>query len=78
MLTVQVASPSSPTLSAPAYTNNNFQFTLNGQSNVIYVIQSSSALTTWTPVLTNSQVPATRLITVSAPPMQRFYRAVTQ
>jgi len=71
---VQVSLP--VILTAPSYHAAQFQFTLNGQANVSYVILSSTNLQTWTPVATNVSPNATRLITVSAPERRSFYRTV--
>ena len=69
-----VATP--PVLSAPSYGSGQFSFTLNGQANVSYIIQTSPNLQTWMPVVTNTSPDAIRPITVSAPGNLNFYRAV--
>ncbi len=63
-------------LSAPAWTNNQLQFTLNCESGVRYVIEQSADLQNWTPLLTNSDTGIARLITADAPSNPGFYRAV--
>jgi hypothetical protein len=74
---VQVGvSASAPVLSAPSYAGGQFNFTLNGQANVSYIIQSSINLQTWTPVQTNVSANATRPISLSAPATSSFYRAL--
>jgi len=65
-----------PVLSAPSYASGQFSFTLNGQANISYIIQSSQNLQTWMPVVTNTSPDAIRPITVSAPGNQNFYRAL--
>ena len=53
-----------------------FQFTLQGQSNVTYVIESSPDLLIWTPVATNYDTVDVRIVTVPAPDDASFYQAV--
>ncbi len=65
-----------PILSATTFTNGQFQFTLTGESNVTYVIQASTDLQTWIPVVTNTASDATRSIIINAPDVQLFYRAI--
>ncbi|MSU59739.1 MAG: hypothetical protein EXS35_16490 [Pedosphaera sp.] len=76
LATVQIIGLTAPTLTAPGYACGQFQFTLNGQSNVTYILLSSTNLANWNPVTTNSSAAATRLITVSAPAPYNFYRAL--
>ena len=77
MPSVQIgAAASAPLLSAPSYAAGQFQFTLNGQANVGYIIQASSNLQTWTPVATNVSANAARPIILSAPASVSFYRAL--
>jgi hypothetical protein len=63
-----------PTLSNPAWTGGQFQFVLNGQTNVSYIIESSADLNTWTAVLTNNDSFTTRLITFPATGSVGFWR----
>src|SRR5436309_9261589 len=63
-------------LGRPAWMGNQVQFTLTGESGVSYVVESSADLQTWAPVVTNSAVGITRVITTDAPSGARFYRAV--
>ncbi len=70
------AHPTAPLLSAPAYANGQFQFALNGQANVSYIIQASTDLQSWVPVTTNVSPNAIRPISVNAPAGRSFYRAV--
>ena len=74
--TVQLVIPSTlPTLSAPRYAAGQFRFTLNGQPNATYIIQSSTNLQSWTPVVTNTSAAASRSIILAAPNARSFYRA---
>ena len=73
---LQVLPPTPPTLSGSIYTAGQFQFTLNGQANVTYIIQSSTNLQSWTPTATNSSAAATRAISLAAPGTRSFYRAL--
>lgn len=68
--------PVRPLLRTVAYTNGQFMFTLRGRTNIFYVIEGSTNLQTWIPVLTNRDDCATRLIIVNAPESWRFYRAL--
>jgi hypothetical protein len=63
-----------PVLTNAITSGDQFQFTLRGQTNVIYVIETSSDLRTWTPALTNSDPHATRTVTVSAMSGAAFWR----
>jgi len=65
-----------PLLSAPIVLPNQFCFTLAGQSNVTYVIESSSDLVAWAPVATNYATVPTRSVTVQAPATASFFQAV--
>jgi hypothetical protein len=64
-----------PVLSQPIYSDGQFHFTLTGEPNATYIIYASTSLQSWFPVATNTSVFATRAITVSGPPNQRFYIA---
>jgi hypothetical protein len=66
-----------PVLSDPGYRNGQFQFNLSGANNASYVIQASTNLVNWTPILTT---PAPAQITDPAASSypRRFYRAVFQ
>lgn len=63
------------TLNTVVQTNGQLQFNLNGEDSVSYVIEGSSDLLNWTPVLTNSDPSATRTITVNGSQNFGFYRA---
>ena len=68
--------PIAALLRVVALTNGQFHFTLRGRTNIHYVIQGSTDLRSWVPVLTNRHDCATRLIVVNAPHSWRFYRAL--
>ena len=68
--------PVAARLRVVAYSNGQFQFTLRGRTNISYVIEGSTNLLSWIPVLTNRDVCATRLIVVNSPQSWRFYRAL--
>ncbi|HSU54182.1 MAG TPA: hypothetical protein VLT36_09005, partial [Candidatus Dormibacteraeota bacterium] len=73
---VQVASPAPPVLTWPQVQGGSFQFTLVGQSNVVYVIQRSSDFQNWVPVSTNvSPTSATQQISIPTSGTPRFFRA---
>lgn len=66
-----------PTLSNPSNDwTGQFYFTLQGQSNVTYVIQQSPDLINWTAVATNFSPASVLPVSVSPPDTQDFYRAV--
>src|SRR5882724_5012587 len=62
-------------LGSPVLTNNQFQFSLTGESGVSYVIESSPDLVNWASVATNSDSSISRLIGVDASSSASFYRA---
>jgi hypothetical protein len=68
--------PIAALLRVVTYTNGQFQFTLRGRTNIFYVIEGSTDLRSWIPVLTNRDDCATRLIVVDAPESWRYYRAL--
>jgi hypothetical protein len=63
------------TLTPPILTNSQVQFSLLGEPGVTCVIQSSSDLLNWMPVLTNSESGTTRIVTLDAVNDAVFYRA---
>ena len=73
-----VAAPVVAILSDGAVTNGQVQFILTGQVNTFYVIQSSTDLTSWSPLVTNTTGGAGLFKFVDSVPgnAQRFYRAV--
>ena len=66
-----------PVLSAPGYSGGQFQFFLNGATNVNYVIQVSTNLTNWTSFRTNA-APAVITDPGASSYRSRFYRALFQ
>jgi DNA-binding beta-propeller fold protein YncE len=68
--------PIAALLRTVVYSNGQFMFTLRGRTNIFYVIEGSTDLRTWIPVLTNRDDCATRLIVVDSPQSWRFYRAL--
>ena len=67
--------PLAPILKTVGYANGQFSFTLTGRTNLNYIIDASADLVNWSSVATNSDVCATRLVTVAAPQSVNFYRA---
>jgi hypothetical protein len=65
---------SPPALTNASWSGEGFQFTLHGQTNVSYIVESSSDLRTWTPALTNSDSHATRVIVAPAVAGHTFWR----
>ena len=53
-----------------------FSFTLQGQANVAYTIESSTDLINWTPMATNYDTGALRTITVPATNSACFFQAL--
>jgi hypothetical protein len=66
-----------PSLVNPVANQGQMLFTLEGQSNVNYVIQGSDDMSNWVPVATNFSATANRNIAVPASGGQEFYRAMT-
>jgi hypothetical protein len=66
-----------PSLSNPWLSAVGLNFTLQGQSNVTYVIQQSPDLMNWTPVATNYSPYDDSPISIPFADNQDFYRAVT-
>jgi hypothetical protein len=67
-----------PLLHNPSVSGDNLSFTLVGQSNISYVIQSSCDLSNWTDLATNFSTNANRLVVLPATNVnQNFYQAVT-
>jgi hypothetical protein len=65
-----------PLLCAPQAGMGEFGFTLLGQSNVAYVIESSPDLITWTKIATNYETAAVRAISLPMAAGPAFYQAV--
>lgn len=80
-MTLLTLAPAAPQLSviAPAAADQ-FVFQLQGQPDVRYVIQSSSNLTSWVAVATNTLTASTLNMTnpITASPPQQYWRAVWQ
>ena len=66
-----------PSLSNPNLSATDLNFTLQGQSNVTYVIEQSPDLINWMAVATNYSPYADRPFSISFADNQDFYRAVT-
>jgi len=63
-----------PALANPTWSGAQFQFVLNGAPNSTYIVQQSADLQNWTPVLTNSDPQAARLISLPALGTAGFWR----
>ena len=63
-----------PVLTNATLSGNQFQFTLHGESNVAYILTSSSNLHNWTWAITNTESQATRTIIVPATNSQTFWK----
>src|SRR5688572_8032511 len=63
-----------PVLTNAAWSGDHFQFTLQGETNVAYILESSTDVRTWAPAMTNSEWHATRTIIVPAASSQTFWR----
>jgi hypothetical protein len=70
------SSPTAPLLISPSFGAGQFQFTLLGDANATYIIQSSANFTNWVPVATNTAATASRSIMVPASGARTFYRAM--
>src|SRR5437868_2091960 len=64
-----------PLLSGANRSAGQFQFQISGESNTAYIVEASTNLQSWTPVLTNSDAGATHSIMVSATDDHKCYRA---
>ncbi len=63
-----------PVLTNATLSGNQFQFTLHGETNVAYILASSTNLRTWTWAITNSDSQATRTVIVPATSSQTFWK----
>jgi hypothetical protein len=61
-------------LSAPVLTNDQIQLTLNCESGITYILQSSCDLQHWNSILTNSDPSMVRIFNLAAPGTVSFYR----
>jgi alpha-N-arabinofuranosidase len=79
-LTLFTLTPAAPQLTALSAAAGQFVFQLQGQSDVRYVIQSSSDLINWTPQATNTLTGSTLNLTnaIATSPPQKYWRAVWQ
>ena len=73
MLTLVPAAPKVAVLPAAA---GKFVLQVQGQSNVRYIVQSSTNFTVWTPVATNTLTGTTWNVTNTITPPNKFWRAV--
>jgi len=78
--TVTSGIPSAPQLRALSGSASQFVYQLQGDSNVAYVVQVSSDLTTWISISTNTLLTGTLNVTNPIPPgaAQGFWRALWQ
>jgi hypothetical protein len=79
VLLAAVYSAAALTTIAPLLTNavrsgDQFQFTLRGQTNVPYIVETSSDLRTWMPAVTNSDTQPTRTVVVPSANRRGFWR----
>src|SRR5947208_1713219 len=65
-----------PILSAPIHSGSQFQFTLLGETNVPYILQSSTNLQEWFAVATNVDLNPIRTVVLNATYTTTAYRAV--
>ena len=74
---IQVTAATLLVLSNPAYNAaaSQFRFTLTGDANATYIILSSTNLSDWSPVLTNTSALAVRQITNGVTGSRTFFRA---
>jgi len=79
-LTLFTFSPAAPQLVAQPVSGTDFAFTLQGQPNTPYVIQTSGDLSpgSWSPVSTNTTQPDGTLSVTNTVGDQQFWRAVWQ
>ena len=64
-----------PKLTAQSWSANQFHLSLTGLASQSYIIQSSTNLSTWTPVLTNSDATVIRNLILPTSNSKTFYRA---
>jgi hypothetical protein len=63
------------TLTSPTVADGQVQFSLEGNSGTVCVIESSPDMIDWTPVATNNDPGSSRAVTLLAPAPASFYRA---
>jgi hypothetical protein len=61
-------------LSAPMFVGNQVHFTITGEADAVYVIESSEDSIFWTPVVTNYDRTITRLVSLDRSPNAAYYR----
>src|SRR3954464_15402256 len=69
----RTASANPPILAAPLRLDDQFQFSLLG-SNVPYIVEASTDLQHWSPVVTNTDRSETHVLVVPASESTSFYR----
>ncbi len=75
LATVTMPAPATaPVLSQPTFSNGQLTFLLTGDANIIYYIEVSTNLQSWTRIATNNSVFPSRTVTVPAPTTLSFYR----
>jgi hypothetical protein len=67
-----------PSLSSPAFTDGQVEFTLTGESNVAYRIEASTNLQAWFPIGTNMEASVSRQVRVPLFEGHSFYRALAR
>jgi hypothetical protein len=72
---VHAPAASPPILTNASWSAGQFQFTLQAETNVSYLVEASTDLRTWSPVLTNTERFTVRTITVSTAADRAFWRA---
>ncbi|HEY2082463.1 MAG TPA: Ig-like domain-containing protein, partial [Verrucomicrobiae bacterium] len=74
VVNVSVVTPVTTSLSAPAAANNQFSFNYSANAGLRYVIETSSNLFNWTPVVTNTASSSSASFTTNILPANDFYR----
>jgi YD repeat-containing protein len=75
MIRVSGSPAPAPLLGSPTYNSGVVTFTLFGQANLTYIIQSSGDLQSWIPVATNVSASANRPISINSSATRQFFRA---
>ena len=75
LVEVQSLPPGYPRMSGPERVGGQWQFSLIGDSNHVYIFERSQDVQTWTPVLTNALRTESRTFMVADSPAAEFYRA---
>jgi hypothetical protein len=74
VVNVSVVTPVTTSLSAPGAANNQFSFNYSANAGLRYVIETSSNLFNWTPVVTNTASGSSASFTTNILPANDFYR----